>query len=128
MSIILLNSHRSIQITDVIVADDCKNISLEVLVKNAGWDGKSIVNAIITIDSGVTVSSDTSAPAITTGTFPAGSEILLNNMGSVVGEGVALELLCALSIDNASGTISGFPAISDDGECATLINRGEITE
>jgi hypothetical protein len=93
------------------------------LINNHSWDGTSVVNVQVTVDSGVIIdSSDEAQASFDTGLFPTGSLIQLVNKGRILGAGGdghvpffgggspggdAINLQAHMTIDTSSGDIFG---------------------
>jgi hypothetical protein len=76
---------------NAVIASSVNNKDFRTLILAAGWDGASVVNATLTVNSGVYLgSTSTSTPALTiSGTFPSGSVLTLVNNGHISGAGGA---------------------------------------
>lgn len=95
------------------IASNQTDLNLASYATGQGWNGSSTLT--VTIDSGVTIySTSTATPALTiSGSFPGGVELV--NNGTIVGKGgaansgaggTALSVSSAVSIEN-NGTIGG---------------------
>lgn len=59
-----------------------------VLTSTYSWDGVTVVNVSVTINSGVQVgSASISTPSFTTGVLPEGSVVYIINSGEIIGKG-----------------------------------------
>lgn len=78
-----------LRVVRLTIAANTSDYNIRNAVVAAGWDESSHILANVTINSGVVVSSsNVSNFAITTGSsWPAGSEIIINNSGTIVGIG-----------------------------------------
>ena len=72
-----------------VISANTSNYNVKSAAISAGWDQLKPLIASVTINSGVIVSSTSTAnPAFATGsTFPQGSRISLTNSGSIIGKG-----------------------------------------
>ena len=113
------------------ISADTTNYNLRAAAIMAGWNQTDPLNAVVTVNSGVYVSANSTATyAFDTGvTFPAGTTLALVNNGFIIGMGgaggagslglsvadgspgaaggPALRAQQAISVTNASGTIGG---------------------
>ena len=119
-AISLNNAYGKANAFTLTISANQTNANLRTLAVNAGWNQTVKVNA--TINSGIYVSSNSTAtPALTvSGSFPGG--VTLTNNGFIVGMGgaggpgntgagsaggLALSVSTAITIDNTNGTVAG---------------------
>ena len=70
------------------IAANTTDYNLHNALVTAGWDGTAVVNATVTINSGIIVGSTSTATyAFDTGVIPAGSTVNIVNNGYIVGRG-----------------------------------------
>lgn len=71
------------------ITSSTNNFNLKAAALAAGWDGTTILQSTVTVNSGVYIgSTSTSTAAFDTGTgFPSGSQLSLINNGYIVGKG-----------------------------------------
>jgi len=70
-----------------------------------GWDGTAPMDAVISIESGGAVySNSTATPAMTISDLPAGSTVLLNNAGNIIGRGGNGGNGCDITFQGNAGT------------------------
>jgi len=88
------------------------------LLNNHGWNGSSSIDVILTIPSGVTISAtSTATPAIVVDII-AGSTLIINNSGTIVGKGGAA---------GAGGAGSGPGAGANGGDGGHAISFKNVT-
>lgn len=77
-------------VLDYNVTADVFNLSTNAIMANSGWDGITPVILTINVAPGIVVSgNNTATPAMAINTFPAGSQVFINNNGYIIGMGGA---------------------------------------
>jgi len=104
------------------ISADVSNYVLTAAAAAAGWDGKALLKATITINTGIVVSANNTAnPAFDTGVVPAGSTLELVNNGYIIGMGGAG---APANSKNVPG-LPGGPALRAQA-ALTVTNNGTI--
>jgi hypothetical protein len=111
------------------IAADTTNYNIRNAATAAGWNGVDPVRVELTINPGIYVgSSSTATPALDTGIFPSGSEILITNNGTIIGRGGnggAGGSAYGAGITAGAAGGAGGPALKATSSCA-VINNGTI--
>jgi hypothetical protein len=110
---------------DLTISQNTSNVDVNLLAKNNGWDEVQSLILNLTINSGVTVSSTSTAiPALEVKALPVGSFVRITNRGSILGKG---------GNGGAGGVNNGNGGIGSNGGLAfrtaanvTLNNLGTI--
>ena len=100
------------------IKEDTKQLNLQKLFTELGWDGEKPVS--VTIKRGVTVYSTSNSSAAITISNHFNKKLTINNFGYIVGKGGK-----AGQTINTPGQQGG-PAISNNSVGVTLINNGAI--
>ena len=140
-AISLNNAYGKANAFTLTISANQTNANLRTLAVNAGWNQTVKVNA--TINSGIYVSSNSTAtPALTvSGSFPGG--VTLTNNGFIVGMGgaggpgntgagsaggLALSVSTAITIDNTNGTVAGGGGGGGAGNNGQWTDGGEVPQ
>lgn len=101
------------------ISANTTDYNLATAMTAAGWNGIDRVIATVTVNSGVYLgSSSTSTPALTVGTLPAASTVLITNNGFILGKGGNG------AVPNSSNGSPGGPALTI--QYATTITNNNI--
>ena len=111
----------------VTLAANTNNVNVRTTVNGLGYGGVLATCVLVTINAGVSIGSANNATnALDTGTFPAGSIMLLTNNGNIIGKGGTGGQGGICNADsNASPGTAGGPALIVQ-VTSTITNNGTI--